>query len=137
MTSEDQTSNVNGFLRNLEPLLVRSLPGYCPSLHHHHSSPSVPPSRLPQWIELQHTAVSAMNETAPDPPSLAINLHSSGARPPLQNGDSDSLRSLCTSLHSQITAFLQEDVQTETLRAVQAQTKKSLAIIQRALDRYS
>lgn len=80
-----------------------------------------------------------MNETAPDPPSLAVNQHSSGAQPPpLQNGDSDSdsLRSLCASLHSQITAFLQEDVPTETLRAVQAQTKKSLAIIQQALDRY-
>ncbi|KAL8854365.1 MAG: hypothetical protein Q9221_000852 [Calogaya cf. arnoldii] len=69
-----------------------------------------------------------MNETATDPPS---------AHAPLQNGDSDSLRSLCTNLHSQITAFLQEDVETETLRAVQAQTKKSLAIIQQALDRYS
>ncbi|KAI4231958.1 MAG: hypothetical protein LQ349_005271 [Xanthoria aureola] len=81
-----------------------------------------------------------MNETAPDPPSLAVNEHSSGAQPSLQNGDSDSdsdsLRSLCASLHSQITAFLQEDVPTETLRAVQAQTKKSLAIIQQALDRY-
>ena len=77
-----------------------------------------------------------MNETAPDPSSLAIRQDSSGAQAPLQNGDSDSLHSLCARLHSQITAFLQEDVQTETLRAVQAQTKKSLAIIQRALDQY-
>ncbi|KAL8840663.1 MAG: hypothetical protein Q9176_003776 [Flavoplaca citrina] len=77
-----------------------------------------------------------MNETAPDPSSLAIDQDSSGAQAPLQNGDSDSLRSLCARLHSQITAFLQEDVQAETLRAVQAQTKKSLAIIQRASDQY-
>ncbi|KAL9597661.1 MAG: hypothetical protein Q9219_004988 [cf. Caloplaca sp. 3 TL-2023] len=54
----------------------------------------------------------------------------------LQNGDSASLRSLCASLHAQITAFLQEDVSTERLRAVQAQTRKSLQIVQEALDRY-
>ena len=77
-----------------------------------------------------------MNETAPDPPSLAVNQDSSSAKAPLQNGSSDSLLSLCTSLHSQITAFLQEDVQTGTLRAVQAQAKKSLTIIHEALDRY-
>ncbi|KAL8714326.1 MAG: hypothetical protein Q9220_001657 [cf. Caloplaca sp. 1 TL-2023] len=58
------------------------------------------------------------------------------------NGDnvsspsSESLRTLCTSLHHQITAFLQEDVPTETLKAAQAQTRHSLKIIQEALDRY-
>ncbi|KAL8861773.1 MAG: hypothetical protein Q9178_001974 [Gyalolechia marmorata] len=77
-----------------------------------------------------------MNETAPEPPSVAVNQDSSGAKAPLQNGSSDSLLSLCTSLHSQITAFLQEDVQTGTLRAVQAQAKKSLTIIREALHRY-
>ncbi|KAL9580091.1 MAG: hypothetical protein Q9212_004702 [Teloschistes hypoglaucus] len=58
---------------------------------------------------------------------------------PLPNGDSasPSLRSLCTSLHQEITAFLQEDFSTETtLQAVQEQTRKSLTIIQAALDRY-
>ncbi|KAL8682189.1 MAG: hypothetical protein Q9186_001726 [Xanthomendoza sp. 1 TL-2023] len=70
-----------------------------------------------------------MTETASDPHSTAINQ--------IANGDQDdSLRSLCIDLHTQITAFLQEDFETETLRAVQIQTKKSLAIIQEALDRY-
>ncbi|KAI4198031.1 MAG: hypothetical protein LQ350_005542 [Teloschistes chrysophthalmus] len=58
---------------------------------------------------------------------------------PLPNGDSasPSLRSLCTSLHQEITAFLQEDFSKETtLQAVQEQTRKSLTIIQAALDRY-
>ncbi|KAL8896512.1 MAG: hypothetical protein Q9207_007670, partial [Kuettlingeria erythrocarpa] len=56
---------------------------------------------------------------------------------PLSNGSSPpTLRALCSTLHAQITAFLSEDVPTERLRAVQAQTRASLAIIQCALDRY-
>ncbi|KAL8772363.1 MAG: hypothetical protein Q9194_004630 [Teloschistes cf. exilis] len=71
-----------------------------------------------------------MTETATPSPSIDR---------PLPNGDSasPSLRSLCTSLHQEITAFLQEDLSTETtLQAVQEQTRKSLNIIQAALDRY-
>ncbi|KAL8954092.1 MAG: hypothetical protein Q9222_000071 [Ikaeria aurantiellina] len=67
-------------------------------------------------------------------PSTANDKVPNGDTLPSQS--SDSLRSLCTTLHNQITAFLQEDVQTETLRAAQAQTKHSLKIIQEALDRY-
>ncbi|KAL8782312.1 MAG: hypothetical protein Q9213_005506 [Squamulea squamosa] len=77
-----------------------------------------------------------MTEAAPDPPFSAVNHNSPSAQSSLQYGSTDTLHSLCTNLHSQITTFLQEDVQTETLRAVQAQTKKSLAIIEKALDRY-
>ncbi|KAL8931049.1 MAG: hypothetical protein Q9208_000151 [Pyrenodesmia sp. 3 TL-2023] len=67
-----------------------------------------------------------MTEAAPpDPPHH-----------PLVNGSSPTLRTLCRTLHDQITAFLSEDVPTERLRAVQAQTRTSLAIIQAALDRY-
>ncbi|KAL8934352.1 MAG: hypothetical protein Q9211_005270, partial [Gyalolechia sp. 1 TL-2023] len=76
-----------------------------------------------------------MTETAPaDPLSTAINQVPKAQA--LQNGDSTSLRALCATLHARITAFLQEDVPTERLKAVQAQTRKSLAIIQEALDRY-
>ncbi|KAL8732525.1 MAG: hypothetical protein Q9166_002739 [cf. Caloplaca sp. 2 TL-2023] len=75
-----------------------------------------------------------MTKTAP---STAINQISVNAQQSLPNGDSKSLRSLCATLHTQINAFLQEDVPAETLRAVQVQTRKSLAIIQEALDRYS
>ncbi|KAI4167757.1 MAG: hypothetical protein LQ343_006952 [Gyalolechia ehrenbergii] len=76
-----------------------------------------------------------MTETAPtDPLSTAINQIPNVQD--LQNGDSTSLRSLCATLHAQITAFLQEDVPTERLKAVQTRTRKSLAIIQEALDRY-
>ena len=52
------------------------------------------------------------------------------------NGDTSALRQLCSALHSRITTFLQEDVKTERLKAVQAQTRRSLAIIQEALDKY-
>ncbi|KAL8796569.1 MAG: hypothetical protein Q9182_007346 [Xanthomendoza sp. 2 TL-2023] len=70
-----------------------------------------------------------MTETAPDPHPTAISQ--------IANGDNDdSLRSLCAYLHIRIATFLQEDVGTETLRAVQQQTRKSLAIIEEALDRY-
>ena len=51
------------------------------------------------------------------------------------NGD-HPLRKLCTAVHDRIEAFLQEDVPTERLRKVQAQTRISLGIIQEALDRY-
>ncbi|KAL8664942.1 MAG: hypothetical protein Q9202_002651 [Teloschistes flavicans] len=74
-----------------------------------------------------------MTETVSPPPSTAIHDL------PLPNGgsSSSSLRSLCTSLHEEITAFLQEDFSTETtLNAVQEETRKSLTIIQAALDRY-
>ena len=52
------------------------------------------------------------------------------------NGDSHSLRSLCSELHQKIESFLQEDVEKEKLRAVQAQCRHSLAIVQEAIDRY-
>ena len=52
------------------------------------------------------------------------------------NGDSDSLRTLCAELHTKIEAFLQEDIKEERLKAVQAQCRHSLGIIQAALDRY-
>ncbi|KAL8742031.1 MAG: hypothetical protein Q9190_005425, partial [Brigantiaea leucoxantha] len=52
------------------------------------------------------------------------------------NDEPFALRSLCATLHAQITAFLQEDVPTERLRNVQAQTRNSLTIIQNALNRY-
>ncbi|KAL8866716.1 MAG: hypothetical protein Q9174_006130 [Haloplaca sp. 1 TL-2023] len=75
-----------------------------------------------------------MTEAAAQTLDTAINqIPSADALP---NGDSTSLRSLCATLHAQIAAFLQEDVPTETLRNVQAQTKNSLEIIQKALDRY-
>ncbi|MCJ1230736.1 hypothetical protein MMC12_007410 [Toensbergia leucococca] len=69
-----------------------------------------------------------MPETLPVDPTLPS--HHQPA-----NG-SDSLRALCSTLHAQITAFLHEDVQTETLRRVQAQTRTSLSVIQEALTRY-
>lgn len=54
----------------------------------------------------------------------------------LANGDSNTLRILCARLHSRITAFLDENVKSARLQAVQAQTRLSLKIIQEALDRY-
>ena len=54
----------------------------------------------------------------------------------MQNGHVNPLRILCAQLHEQIEAFLQEDIQEERLKAVQAQCRHSLDIIQEALDRY-
>ena len=67
--------------------------------------------------------------------------HSDIALPPaakvLANGDnSHPLRALCARLHSQIKAFLEENTKNARLQAVQAQTRRSLQIIQEALDRY-
>ncbi|MCJ1351230.1 MAG: 3'-phosphoadenosine 5'-phosphosulfate sulfotransferase [Icmadophila ericetorum] len=53
-----------------------------------------------------------------------------------QSNGHSSLRSLCLNLHNRIEAFLLEDVKTERLRKVQAQTKISLGAIQEALQRY-
>ncbi|KAL8788942.1 MAG: hypothetical protein Q9195_007058 [Heterodermia aff. obscurata] len=54
----------------------------------------------------------------------------------LENGDSTALRTLCAQLHEKVNSFLNEDVKTERLRTTQAQTRRSLAVIQEALDRY-
>ena len=48
----------------------------------------------------------------------------------------ESLRSLSSKLHEKVHAFLQEDVKTEILKKVQAQTKISLRVIEDALHRY-
>lgn len=52
------------------------------------------------------------------------------------NDDNSALRDLSAKLHLQVTAFLQEDVKTERLKAVQAQVRHSLAVIQEAIDTY-
>jgi len=57
-------------------------------------------------------------------------------QPTPSNHDNSALRRLCAQLHSQVTAFLEEDVKTERLKSAQAQTRRSLAVIQEALDRY-
>ncbi|KAI4118318.1 MAG: hypothetical protein LQ345_001623 [Seirophora villosa] len=83
-----------------------------------------------------------MTEAVPPNSSLPT-THHPPTPTPLSNGDdtpststNTTLRSLCATLHAQITAFLSEDVPTERLRDVQRQTRLSLAIIQSALDRY-
>ncbi|KAK3174260.1 hypothetical protein OEA41_001504 [Lepraria neglecta] len=55
---------------------------------------------------------------------------------PINQGDSTPLRTLCADLHAKVEAFLQEDVETEILRSVQAQCRHSLGIISEALERY-
>ncbi len=62
--------------------------------------------------------------------------HPENQQPPTPHGHNSELRELCSNLHSQVTAFLQKDVETERLQAVQAQTRHSLAVIQEALDKY-
>lgn len=47
------------------------------------------------------------------------------------------LRALCAGLHARIEAFLREDVKTEKLRRVQAQTRIAFSVVQEALQRYS
>ncbi|MCJ1472395.1 3'-phosphoadenosine 5'-phosphosulfate sulfotransferase [Lambiella insularis] len=47
------------------------------------------------------------------------------------------LQELCAGLHARIEAFLQEDVQTEKLRRVQAQTRIAFSVVQEALQKYS
>ncbi|MCJ1451580.1 3'-phosphoadenosine 5'-phosphosulfate sulfotransferase [Mycoblastus sanguinarius] len=75
-----------------------------------------------------------MTETEIEVPAHApVQTHQ---QQPMSNGDSTPLRTLCAQLHEQITAFLQEDVQTEMLKNVQAQTRHSLGIISEALERY-
>jgi FAD synthetase len=49
---------------------------------------------------------------------------------------SSSLRATCARLHARVEAFLREEAPTETLRQVQQQTRKSLAVIHEALKRY-
>ncbi|CAF9917673.1 hypothetical protein IMSHALPRED_003716 [Imshaugia aleurites] len=72
-----------------------------------------------------------MTETGTSP-----SAHAPVPESPLSNGDCNPLRTLCADLHARITAFLQEDVPTERLRDVQAQCRRSLAIISEALERY-
>ena len=69
-----------------------------------------------------------MTESAPQP--------AEDQQPELENGDSTALRTLCAQLHEKVSSFLQEDVKTERLQATQKQTRRSLAVIQEALDRY-
>ena len=52
------------------------------------------------------------------------------------DNDGDSLRTLCSKIHAQVEAFLQEDVKTERLRRTQDRTRVSLDIIKEALQRY-
>lgn len=93
---------------------------------------NVPPANL-HVNEQFPTSPSSLNDqsrgdhpvTAPPP---AVNV--------LSNGDAHPLRALCAKLHSQIEAFLDENVKSARLQAVQAQTRRSLQIIQEALDRY-
>lgn len=54
----------------------------------------------------------------------------------LQNGDDAALRTLCSQLNEKVTSFLLVDVKTERLKATQEQVRRSLAVIQEALDRY-
>ena len=68
--------------------------------------------------------------TEPAPP------HDEDQLTQLTNGDTSPLRNLCAELHDKVTSFLQEDLKTERLKATQEQTRRSLAVIQEALDRY-
>ena len=54
----------------------------------------------------------------------------------LPNGDTSPLRTICAELHDKVTSFLNEDLKTERLKATQEQTRRSLAVIQEALDKY-
>ncbi|MCJ1429007.1 hypothetical protein MMC29_006920, partial [Sticta canariensis] len=74
-----------------------------------------------------------MPETGPILTSLTPVI---SLRQPLTTGDTP-LRALCASLNAQVTAFLDEDVKTEKLKSAQTQTRRSLQIIQEALDKYS
>ncbi|MCJ1399857.1 hypothetical protein MMC11_003060 [Xylographa trunciseda] len=64
------------------------------------------------------------------------------AQEPLANGATNGangctpLRALCISLRSRIEAFLQEDLETEKLRTVRAQTRIALNVVLEAFDRY-
>ena len=66
--------------------------------------------------------------TAAHVPSATEEIHQPDA--------ATSLRALCAQIHARIEAFLQEDVETEKLRRVQAQTRISLGVISEALQRY-
>ncbi|KAL2044311.1 hypothetical protein N7G274_003016 [Stereocaulon virgatum] len=57
-------------------------------------------------------------------------------QPPINHEDSTPLRTLCAELHAKVEAFVQEDVETETLKNVQTQCRHSLSIISEALERY-
>ena len=103
-------------------------------------SPSVAP---PQNFRNQPSANSCINDRFPISPSLndpSRGNQSDIAQPSvvnvLSNGDSHPLRTLCAQLHSQVMAFLDEHFKSANLQAVQAQTRRSLQIIQEALDRY-
>lgn len=103
-------------------------------------SPTVAP--LQNFTNHPH-ANSCINDRFPISPSLhdpSRENQSDIAQPPveivLSNGDSHPLQALCARLHSQVVAFLDENFKSTNLQAVQAQTRRSLQIIQEALDRY-
>lgn len=81
--------------------------------------------RFPKSTSLNHSSRENQSDIAQ--PS-AVNV--------LPNGDSHPLRALCAQLHSQVVAFLDENFKSAHLQAVQAQTRRSLQIIQEALDKY-
>ncbi|MCJ1369001.1 hypothetical protein MMC20_000208 [Loxospora ochrophaea] len=74
-----------------------------------------------------------MSETASAPPPSSNPPSNPNPNP---NGPPHTLPTLCSSLRAQVNAFLQEDVPTERLKRVQAQTRISLSVIQEALRRY-
>lgn len=54
----------------------------------------------------------------------------------LANGGAASIRPLCEDIAAHVNAFLAEELESEVLRAVQAQTARALGVIGEALERY-
>jgi hypothetical protein len=48
----------------------------------------------------------------------------------------DTLASVCAKVHDRVTAFLNTDVEEESLKGVQKQTRIALGVIEECLNRY-
>lgn len=59
-----------------------------------------------------------------------------GVKPDETAATQPSLRQVCLELQDKVETFLAEDVDSKTLKGVQAQVKEAVGVIDEALDRY-
>lgn len=70
---------------------------------------------------------------SPPPNGTAVN---GGVNTTSNTTNTTNLRHVCLDLQRKLEAFLAQDVDTKLLKAVQAQVKDALAVIDEALDKY-
>lgn len=73
----------------------------------------------------------------PHPPVLGVPSDSHGNTSTITRDPPQALPELCARVHQRLEAFLHAEPATERLRQVQEQSRRSLKILEEALDRYT